>query len=331
MADIIKKYCKEKNLSGDWTPQTDQENRSIYASFLEIVGEKITTDQIDFAIARQYKDVILKLPPNMKKSPSLKRLSIQQVITKGLEPISVRSMNKYLSAVSSLMGWAVRQGYVERNFFDKLTIKTSGNISEERLPFDQNDLDRLLENPKKPLHAYYHWLPLLGYYTGARLEELSSLYLDDIYQEEGIWILDINKNTEDKHIKNDSSIRKIPLHDSLIAMGFISFVDKQRAKGHERLFSDLKYQNRKYGKAASKWFKRYRDKQGVGEARKAFHSFRHTFSERLKIAGVEPHFIAALLGHKDDTVTTGRYGSGRWPLQDIHKAISQLPHHKGSN
>jgi hypothetical protein len=145
VADIIEKYCQEKNLSNAWTPQTDQETRSLYASFLEIVGEMITTDQIDFAIARQYKDVILKLPPNMRKSPSLKGLSIQQIIAKCLDPMSVRSMNKYLSAVSSLMGWAVRQGYVERNFFDKLTIKISGNISEERLPFEQNDLDKLLE------------------------------------------------------------------------------------------------------------------------------------------------------------------------------------------
>jgi len=160
VADIIEKYCEEKNLSGAWTLQTDQENRSIYGSFLEIVDEKITTGQINFAIARQYKDVILKLPPNMRKSPLLKGLSIQQIITKDLDSMSVRSMNKYLSAVSSLMGWAVRQGYVERNCFDKLTIKTSGNISEERLPFDQSDLDKLLEYPKKPLHNYYHWLPL---------------------------------------------------------------------------------------------------------------------------------------------------------------------------
>jgi len=330
VADIIEKYCEEKNLSGAWTLQTDQENRSIYGSFLEIVGEKITTNQIDFAIARQYKDVILKLPPNMRKSPLLKGLSIQQIITKDLDSMSVRSMNKYLSAVSSLMGWAVRQGYIDRNFFDKLTIKTSGNISEERLPFDQKDLDNLLDYPKKPLHDYYHWLPLLAYYTGARLEELCSLYLDDIYQDGGIWVIDINRKTKDKHIKTDSSIRKIPLHDSLVGMDFLSFINKQRLKGHERLFPELKYQNLKYGKAASKWFKRYRDKKGITDDRKAFHSFRHTFTERLKIAGVAPHFIGALLGHRDETMTTGRYGSGRWPLKDLHKAINLLPQHKPS-
>ena len=85
--------------------------------------------------------------------------------------------------------------------------------------------------------------------TGLRFLNPVTLILDDIYREEGLWIIDINKNTDDKHIKTDSSIRKIPLHDSMIAMGFISFVEKQRAKGHERLFSDLKYQNRKYGRS----------------------------------------------------------------------------------
>jgi hypothetical protein len=139
VAEVIEKYCEEKDLSDAWTPQTKQENQAIYALFLEIVGEKITTDQIDFAIARDYKDVILKLPPNIKKSPKFNGLSIQQIIAKGFDPLKVRSMNKYLSAVSSLMSWAVHQGYTDRNYFDKLTIKSSGNISEERLPLEKTD------------------------------------------------------------------------------------------------------------------------------------------------------------------------------------------------
>ncbi len=324
ITEVVDQYCKERLQIGAWSPQTRLENQAAYTLFLKIVGEDITTDQLDFTIARKYKEVILQLPPNMSKTRELRGLSIQQIIEKRLEPMSTRTMNKYLSGISSLMDWAIRHGYVETNYFNKLTIKKSSNASEERLPFDQKDLDNLLDYPKKPLHDYYHWLPLLAYYTGARLEELCSLYLDDIYQDDGIWVIDINRNTKDKHIKTGSSIRKVPFHDSLIEMDFLSFINKQRLKGHERLFPELKYQNLKYGKAASKWFKRYRDKNGVYDKRKAFHSFRHTFTERLKIAGVEPHFIAALLGHKDETMTTGRYGSGKWPLVDLHKANNSL-------
>jgi len=330
VADIVDQYCKERDLSGAWTPQTRLENQAAYTLFLKIVDEDITTDQLDFTIARKYKEVILQLPPNMSKTRELRGLSIQQIIEKRLEPMSTRTMNKYLSGISSLMEWAMRHGYVETNYFNKLTIKTSSNTSEERLPFDQKDLDNLLEYPKKRLHDYYYWLPLLAYYTGARLEELCSLYLDDIYQEDGFWVIDINRKTKDKHIKTDSSIRKVPIHNSIIHMGFLSFIESQRSKRYKRLFPELKYQNLKYGKAASKWFKRYRDKKGITDDRKAFHSFRHTFTERLKIAGVAPHFIGALLGHRDETITTGRYGTGKWPLEDLHKVINLLPQHNVS-
>ena len=34
------------------------------------------------------------------------------------------------------------------------------------------------------------------------------------------------------------------------------------------------------------------------------------------------------MGHADNTITTGRYGSGEWDLNQLFEAINKLPPHK---
>ena len=68
IAEVVDQYCIERDLSGAWTPQTRLENQAAYTLFLKIVGVDITTGQLDFTIARKYKEVILQLPPNMRNN-----------------------------------------------------------------------------------------------------------------------------------------------------------------------------------------------------------------------------------------------------------------------
>ncbi|TOM07008.1 hypothetical protein CGH84_24390, partial [Vibrio parahaemolyticus] len=74
-------------------------------------------------------------------------------------------------------------------------------------------------------------------------------------------------------VKNSSSIRLIPIHNELIAKGFLAFVNS-KSKG--RLFPELPLIKGYYSHNASKWFQRRRDTLGLGKGLDA-HSFRHTF------------------------------------------------------
>jgi hypothetical protein len=47
----------------------------------------------------------------------------------------------------------------------------------------------------------------------------------------------------------------------------------------------------------------------------------------LKALGVDRHLISALLGHADNSITTGRYGSGEWDLTPLSENINKLPTH----
>jgi integrase len=63
-----------------------------------------------------------------------------------------------------------------------------------------------------------------------------------------------------------------------------------------------------YGSAYGKVFQRFNRKYITSDPLKTFHSLRHSFSDTLKQKGVNEVMISELLGHSNDSITTGRYG-----------------------
>lgn len=150
---------------------------------------------------------------------------------------------------------------------------------------------------------------------------MCQLYVDDIRQEDGVWVLDINKNAPDKNLKTESSERLIPLHPFLIdELRFDVFVEKMRNQGEMRLFPELKRKPKGgYGRAMTRWFPLFREKAGVPQFdgkghKRVFHSFRHTFDTRLKHKYVKSTMIDELMGHAVEKLSMGTYGA-LYPLQ----------------
>ena len=59
------------------------------------------------------------------------------------------------------------------------------------------------------------WMPLIGLYTGMRIEEVCQLYVSDLKLMDGIWCLDVNQDKPDKSVKT-SERRIVPLHPFLV-------------------------------------------------------------------------------------------------------------------
>lgn len=55
-------------------------------------------------------------------------------------------------------------------------------------------------------------------------------------------------------------------------------------------------------------YSRFNRREVTDNPKKCFHSFRHTVANQLKQNGISETVIAELLGHKNDNITTGRYG-----------------------
>jgi integrase len=161
------------------------------------------------------------------------------------------------------------------------------------------------------------WLPMMGLFTGARVNELAQLKVADIVQVDDIWCIAIRKTVDiDRKseklgrtrqlVKNKSSIRTIPIAQPLLDAGFLDFWEDARATGHPRLFPQLRAgTNRKtgqfngagYGVAVTAQFGRYLDKHCPTELGVGFHAFRHYFVSELCDVGYSPELVATLTGH----------------------------------
>jgi len=85
-----------------------------------------------------------------------------------------------------------------KNYAAGMQLKRTTSEYEDRDRYTLDEVQKIFNaidvNDKKP-HCY--WLPLLGYYTGARIGELTQLYCNDVYD----GVIDINENTPDKRLK----------------------------------------------------------------------------------------------------------------------------------
>lgn len=84
----------------------------------------------------------------------------------------------------------------------------------------------------------------------------------------------------------------------------------------QRLFPLLRPD--KYGRLTAKWGEHWsvyrRDVCGVTDKRMVFHSFRHTFKDYSRLAGIDEGIQRQLMGHSARDVADD-YGSGHWDHQ----------------
>jgi integrase len=176
----------------------------------------------------------------------------------------------------------------------------------------------------KPNKPWQYWLPVLGLYTGARLNELCQLRIIDIKNHAGIWYFDFTDEGVGQHLKSTSSKRRVPVHSDIISLGFLEYVETAKKANRPMLF-DLPIRNDRYSHTPSKWFNRIKSRALSEHDKKAFHSFRHTFIDyalnKLKLQG-NP-LLKALVGHTDKEITSGVYGSS-FELEDLNNIIQQI-------
>lgn len=137
------------------------------------------------------------------------------------------------------------------------------------------------------------------------------LLVSDIREANGIRYLDVNKGEDiQKRLKTASSARKVPVPDTLLALGFMAFVGDRRKLGHNRLFREVECgADGYYSHNFSKWWGRYTRKVGAHQKGTSFHSFRHNFKDAIAASEAPESVTKALMGHSDRSVHAS-YGSG---------------------
>ncbi len=104
-------------------------------------------------------------------------------------------------------------------------------------------------------------VPLIGLFTGARLNEVCQLNPNtDIKQDMKTGIYYFHFTDEglvegiEKSIKTSSSRRIVPIHSKLIELGFLDYVDHVKSGGHKIIFPSWPPNHGKASAKVSKWF-----------------------------------------------------------------------------
>ncbi|HFQ4945110.1 TPA: site-specific integrase [Vibrio vulnificus] len=315
--ELLDAYTDSRIKLGKSKLKNIQQDHELLTRVLHLIGFD-DLNELDRSGAENIRDALIHYPTNAKKHSEFVGLTGFDVIFKNFalptpKPcISLTTVKGIIEKFSTFLNWSKAHGYVKENVFYRLP-KKSEKGGKKRQCFSDQHLAAIFKmkdyKSHSYLHPYYYWVPLLGRYTGARLNEICQLTVNDILQVDGVPCMKIWDNGECQSVKNLSSIRLIPIHNELIAKGFLAFVNSKR-KG--RLFPELPLIKGYYSQNASKWFQRRRNSLGLGRGLDA-HSFRHTFINELKQLGVSKEIIECIVGHKHNSESFDTYSEQYHP------------------
>jgi integrase len=196
--------------------------------------------------------------------------------------------------------------------------KTQKGYSLEELQKLFADLSRDTTPAKHSPETALPWAALISLYSGACLEEICQLTLDDIRQEKTnggtVLIFDIHNGDAGHKLKNeDARPRWLPVHSELVRLGLLDYIGNLPDK-RGLLFPGLKRRSSKDNKIGCRVGELMGDKlHKLGLQRpglKPFHGFRHTVVNLLKNLGVPEWDIARVVGHVNANETFGTYAEG---------------------
>jgi integrase len=249
-------------------------------------------------------------------------------IERGLDPKTIKESK--LAAVKSFYGWAVHEKRVEVNPATDVRMKVPKKPKLREREFNEREQKLILSatfaEPSRlisPEHAAVRrWVPWLCAYGGGRVNEMTQLRGQDIYEEDGVWVMRI---TPEAGTVKTRVARIVPLHPHLIDQGFLTFV---RSRGKGPLFYSPERQrggsaeNPTYvrmGQKLAKWVRGL----GVDDPNvDPNHGWRHLFKTRGRAAGIASDKLDALQGHAAGSVGA-EYGS--YPARVLMQEIVKLP------
>lgn len=197
--------------------------------------------------------------------------------------VSRATVKRELSFIRSFIDFCAKKKYAKAPLDLALHAE---NASYEY--FNSTDLKSLFDNASS-INGYTSkskiWLMILALYTGARLGQICDIELSFFEKVNGIDVLNFKIIN-----KNKASIRKIPIHQDLIDLGLLEYVDRQKKLGRLKLIQLS-------GKKGSKFFTEYKRSCGINDDKKVFHSFRSTAVDCLKQSGVGFEERCQYVGH----------------------------------
>jgi integrase len=240
---------------------------------------------------------------------------------KGKRGLNARTVDKYTTAVNGFFNWAQASGYfpegqslptAKQTIMSKSAVKKRAKKREANRNFRPEELSVAFDAEAYALEnqvVHHFWAPLLALFTGARRAEVSQLLIRDVAQlPDGRWYIDITDDDYSKNVKNDNARRTVPLHPTLIEIGFLDYLNEVKAaKQGPELFPGVEANKHgEKGNAVGNAWRRYLVRRGLRTEQAkdenpdtlTFHSLRHTAISVLREAGVPYDLRCQMVGHE---------------------------------
>ena len=223
---------------------------------------------------------------------------------------SNQTIKNYIASIRAVLNFAERKGIISNSPAYNLKLDSYGSSKKERKPFPFKIIRELFKL-ELPNDIRFLWSILIS--TGMRLDEAALLSVENIKKERGIPYFDLTG----MKVKNKGSARKVPIPNILIEKvnEWIKYL-----KG-ERLFTFPLNADGKAQNAASKKSMYYIRRVTLDEDLVA-HSFRHTFKDLVRDAGISKDLHDFITGHSGGD-SSSYYGEGH-SLEIRKKALDKV-------
>ena len=211
--------------------------------------------------------------------------------------------------------------------------KTKKSKIKPHWPFTESELKQIfsVENDYFKSRPDVFWTTLIGLFLGARTNAAITLQYGDIIKEYGIDCIHFQDNDPIKQLKNDASIRIVPIPQQLLNIGFLDWVNNQKkklkAKDTDFIFPKCKTKTGNYEcKYTSRGFIQYITEIGIKKAnpnkKLDFHSLRKNANNRLDKLGVPGTSINDIIGWEGKDTREKHYSQHE--LEEIKQYTDKL-------
>lgn len=285
VSEVLEEWCEDNR--ADWKLRTEKLNRRSVNLFIEW-AKKYSINNVE-DVTKQHIADFKRFLDERYQAP--------------------RSRQDALIKLQALFNFCIdKRDYLTANPVKGMTYSkvTSINHKTEITP---SEYEKVMKTDYVKGYEDLKWLLAILWNTGMRIGEAIQLRPEDFRIVDGIKCISIN--TEDgKQVKNETSIRDIPISEALLQMGIW---DTKPGLGWTK--------NNAAGSRIAFAFKQI----GIEHSS---HDFRYSLSNRLRDCDVADSVRYSILGHAHKT-TTDRVYKTRQPLKQMLMALNKATSDRG--
>ncbi len=230
--------------------------------------------------------------------------------------ISNNTVKQRIQNLRTVIEWAREQSlgdlFPNANPLALVTLPAYKSVDSADRTYTMEEAKAVLKAARKESAPELRWIPWMLAYSGARVNELAQLNKDDFFKVDDRWFYHLTTKGG-RNLKNQSSVRRVPVHRALIKEGLIEFV--ARAKGG-RLFPLRSQPN------LSEWI---RGDLKIGRKDLApNHGWRHLFEDLCMQGGVLDAARNYITGRSTGNSNEG-YGKSQALLPGLAREIDKVP------